>query len=89
MPFLFGGEEERGTQQTCAGTVKVNGLSGIRSADNNLASCHVLGTGGINTLATEPLHANSTGLHYTTFNIIMQYTNSEHTTAPSVCWYVY
>ena len=43
----------------------------------------------INTLAAEPLHANSTGLPYTTFNIITQYADSAHITAPSVCWHVY
>jgi len=38
----------------------------------------------INRLAAELQLANSTGQRYTTFNIIMQYTDSTHLTAPPV-----
>ena len=43
----------------------------------------------IKTLATELLRGNSTGLRYTTFSIIIQYADSVHLTAPTVCLYVY
>ena len=42
-----------------------------------------------NTLATEPLWGNSTGISYTTFSIFMQYADSMHLTAPALCLYVY
>jgi len=41
------------------------------------------------TLAAERLLCNSTGIHYTSFSIIMLYSELVHFAAPRVCWSVY